>query len=62
MPLLLRLISKMPLPTGTKLAWQRPLIDRAYAQDITAARKANDNERIRSLEFDRQFEIQMCDE
>lgn len=59
---LLRFITKMPLPTGTKLGWQRLLLDRAYAQDISAARKAKDTAKVQSLESDRRFEIDMHDE
>jgi hypothetical protein len=59
---LLRLISKMPLPKGTKLAWQRPLLDRAYLIDIAIAQKAKNKEKVLSLEASRRFEIEMHDE
>ncbi len=59
---LLRFITKMPLPTDTKLGWQRLLLDRSYAQDISAARKAKDTAKVQSLESVRRFEIDMHDE
>src|SRR6266849_2583394 len=62
MPFLLRLVAKLPLPTETRLAWQRSLLDRTYAKDIATARKLNDREKIISLEQDRRFEIDVHDE
>jgi len=62
MPFLLRLVAKLPFPTETRLAWQRSLLDRAYAEDIVAARKLNDKEKIRSLESNHRFEIDLNDE
>ena len=59
---LLRFIAKIPLPTAKKLEWQRLLLDRAYAQDISDARKAKDAEKVRSLESDRHFEMCLHDE
>ena len=59
---LLRIISRLPLPPGTRLAWQRPLIDREYARDIAAARNEEDRKKVESLESDRRFEIAMHDE
>lgn len=62
MPSLLRIVSKLPIPTETRLAWQRTLLDRAYAKDIAEARKLNDNERVERLEWDHRFEIDLHDE
>lgn len=62
MSLLLRFITRMPLPTSTRLGWQRLLLDRAYAQDISAAQKAKDTSIVQSLQTDRRFEIDMHDE
>lgn len=62
MPSLLRLVTKLPIPTGLRLSWQRTLLDRAYAKDIAAARKLKDKEKIVSLEGDRRFEIDLHDE
>ena len=62
MPFLLRLVAKLPIPTGTRLAWQRTLLDRAYAKDISAARKLKDKEKVESLERDHRFEIDLHDE
>lgn len=62
MPSLLRQIAKFPIPTCTRLAWQRTLLDRAYAKDISAARKLKDTEEVASLESAHQFEIELLDE
>ena len=62
MPVLSRLIAKVPMPTQTRLNLQRAWIDNAYAKDIAAARKANDKDRVETLERDHQFEIGMHDE
>ena len=62
MPTFLHIVSKAPLPTGTRLAWQRSLLDRAFVRDIATARKANDREKVRSLESDHRYEIDMHDE
>lgn len=50
------------MPTEWRLAWQRTLLDRAYAKDIWAARKLKDKEKIESLEHARRFEIDLHDE
>lgn len=47
------------LPTGTRLAWSRARIDKAYARDIAAAHKANDHEAVRGLEEARSFELSL---
>ena len=62
MPFLLRLVSKLPIPTETRLAWQRTLLDRAYGKDISAARKLKDKDKVESLERDHRFEIDLHDE
>jgi hypothetical protein len=49
MPFLLRLITKLPIQTEMTSAWQRTLLDRAYAKNILAARKLNDKEKVESL-------------
>ena len=59
---LLRIVTKLPVPTGWRMAWQRALLDRAYAKDISAARKHKDNEKVESLERDHRFEIDLHDE
>jgi hypothetical protein len=62
MSFLLRLVAKLPIQTETTLAWQRTLLDRAYAKDILAARKLKDKEKVESLERDHRFEIDLHDE
>ena len=62
MPILPRLIAKIPMPTQTRLNLQRAWIDKAYAKDIAAARKANDTGKVGALERDHQFEIGMHEE
>lgn len=62
MPSLLRLVAKLPIQTETTLAWQRTLLDRAYAKNILAARKLKDKEKVKSLERDHRFEIDLHDE
>jgi hypothetical protein len=56
------MVSKLPIPTGTHLAWQRTLLDRAYVEEIAAARKLQDKEKVVSLERDDRFELDMHDE
>lgn len=48
--------------TETQLAWQRALLDRAYAKGIAAARKAEDSAKVEELESSHMFEMQMHDE
>lgn len=62
MPFLLRLAAKLPIQTEMTRAWQRTLLNRAYAKDILAARKLNDNEKVESLESAHRFEIDLDDE
>lgn len=62
MPFLLRLVAKLPLSAERRLAWQHTLLDRAYAKDISAARKLKDSDRVESLERDHRFEIDLHDE
>jgi hypothetical protein len=62
MPSLFRVIARLPIPTETRLAWQRSLLDRSYAKDIAAARKLKDKEKVQSLERDHRFEIDLHDE
>lgn len=62
MSFLLRLVSKLPIPTETRLAWQHSLLDCAYAEDISIARKLKDYNKAESLERDYRFEIDMLDE
>lgn len=59
---LLRIVAKLPVPTEWRLSWQRTLLDRAYAKDISAARKLKDREKVESLECDHRFEIDLHDE
>jgi hypothetical protein len=59
---LLRIVAKLPIPTEWRLSWQRTLLDRAYAKDISAARKLKDREKVESLEHDHRFEIGLHDE
>jgi hypothetical protein len=59
---LLRLLSKVPVLTETQLAWQRALLDRTYAKDISAARKNGDREKVESLESGHRFELELHDE
>jgi hypothetical protein len=62
MSFILRLLSKIPVLTETQLAWQRSLLDRAYAKDISAARKSGDREEVESLESTHRFELELHDE
>lgn len=62
MPTLLRIVAKIPLPQSTRLKWQRALLDRAYARDISAARKQKDNEKVRELESDHRIEMELHEE
>jgi len=62
MPFLSRLIAKFPMPTETRLTWQRARLDKAYAKGINAARKLKDKEKIESLEQDHRFEIDLYEE
>jgi hypothetical protein len=62
MSFLLRLVSQLPIPTQTRLAWQRTLLGRAYGKDISAARKLKDKDKVDSLERDHRFEIDLLDE
>ena len=62
MPSLLRVVARLPIPTETRLGWQRTLLDRAYAKDISEARKLKDKAKIESLERDHRFEIDLHDE
>ena len=39
---LLRLVEKLPIPTELRLSWQRTLLDKAYAKDISAVKKLKD--------------------
>lgn len=62
MPSLLRIVSKLPIPTAMRLSWQRTLLDRAYAKDIAAARKSKDEKKAQSLEHEHRFQLDMHDE
>jgi aspartate/methionine/tyrosine aminotransferase len=62
MPSLIRVVGKLPLPTETKLSWQRALLDRSYAKDIAEARKVKDKDKVASLEGSHRFEIEMHEE
>ncbi len=62
MSFLLRIIANLPIPAETRLAFQRSLLDRAYARSIAIARKTNDKEKLQSLERDHRFELEMHDE
>lgn len=62
MPSLLRLVGKLPIPTETKLSWQRALLDRSYVNDIAEARKLNDKHKVESLEGSHRFEIELHEE
>ncbi len=62
MAFLLRLVTKLPVPTGVRHRWQRTLLDSAYGKDIIAARKLKDQAKVRSLELDHRFEIDLHDE
>ena len=59
---LLRLIGKLPIPTGLRLPWQRTLLDKAYAKNISAAKKLKDKGKVENLERDHRFEIDLHDE
>jgi hypothetical protein len=62
MSFLLRQLSRIPVLTETQLAWQRSLLDRAYAKDIAAARRAKESAKVAELESSHMFELQMHDE
>ncbi len=62
MPTLIRIVGKLPIPKGTKLSWQRHLIDKGYAKNIAEAWKAKENDKVRSLQDEHRFEIDMHDE
>ncbi|WP_031598709.1 hypothetical protein [Ferrovum myxofaciens] len=62
MAFLLRLVTKLPVPTGVRLGWQRTLLDRAYGKDIIAARKLKDWAKVHSLKQDHRVEIDLHDE
>ena len=62
MAFLLRLVTKLPVPIGVRLGWQRTLLNRAYGKDLIAARKLKDQAKVRSLELDHRFEIDLHDE
>jgi hypothetical protein len=62
MPPLSRILARLPVPTETRLAWQRALLDRAYAKSIAEARTANDMAKVQSLESDHRFEIAVHEE
>jgi hypothetical protein len=62
MPSLLYVVARLPIPTEARLAWQRTLLDRAFAEDIAAARRLRDNEKVKSLEQDHRFQIELHDE
>lgn len=50
------------LPTATRLAWSRSLIERGYGNDIAAARRSNNHAEVMSLESGRRFELELQDE
>jgi hypothetical protein len=50
------------MPQSTRLEWQRALLDRTYARDIAAARKQKDNEKVKQLESDHRFEMELHEE
>ena len=62
MAALLRIINKLPLPTGLRLAWDRLLLERAYARDIATAQNSSDSTRVEELESNRRFELERHDE
>jgi hypothetical protein len=62
MSFFLRLVTKLPIPTEARLAWQRKLLDRAYSKDISDARRLKDKDKVESLELDYRLEIDLHDE
>lgn len=62
MSFLIKLVSKLPIPTETRLAWQRTLLDRAYNRDVSAARRLNDRSTVETLQRDHQLEVDIYDE
>lgn len=56
MPKLYRLTRRF-LPTATRLAWSRSLIEGGYARDIADARLAKNKDEVLSLESARRFEL-----
>ena len=62
MVLLLRIVAKLPLPRSIRHQWQRTLLDHAYALEIEAAYKENDNKKIEQLESNHRFEIYLYEE
>ncbi|MDR1853292.1 MAG: hypothetical protein LBR05_00080 [Azoarcus sp.] len=59
---LLRVIQLIPLPTVTKLNWQRLLLHYTFASDISVAQKAGDIEKVQNLKNALAYENYMLDE
>jgi len=59
MPTAFQILRYLPLPRERKAEWRRELLNRAYAKDIAAARKANDSNKVESLQHDHQYELQI---
>jgi hypothetical protein len=62
MPTLLHLVSKAPLPKRVQLPLQRILLERVFSREIDDARRANDYNKVDSLERDYDFEMTMHSE
>lgn len=59
---LLRVARFLPIPAKSKLALQRALLGRAYEREIAVACKSKDNAKVRSLEEEHRFEVDLHDE
>ncbi|MES2207271.1 MAG: hypothetical protein V4525_10840 [Pseudomonadota bacterium] len=59
---LLQLVAKLPIPTGTRLAWQRTLLEKVYSKEILLAQKSNNWEKVESLRQDQRLEMVLHEE
>jgi hypothetical protein len=61
-PNLVRIVGKLPLPQSRRLAWQASLIDKAYQRDIAEAKRREDRDGVRALEFAHMEELALLSE
>lgn len=56
------LLARLPIPTGTRLRWQRDLLLRMRDKEIATARKAKDLNRVEELRRDYDNELSVHEE
>jgi len=59
---LFKIIHRLPIPKGVKLEWAQKLVDHEFKEEIKAARKINDPDKMAKLEMLRRIEVGIISE